>query len=147
VGQVKRSGRAPAENPSTSSRALFDELCALLRQHAAGFVVTSEMEGSQATGNKPGLFLYTREPVSIKGRAPRRECAAGVILQKHFVGFYLTPMYLAPATFAVTLPGLKKAKKGKSCFNLKRLDAAERRELEELLRRGVAWFRRETDER
>ena len=121
---------------------IFEELCGLLRRHGKGLDLATAVDRSTANGNKPGLHLYGKKAVSMFGGPIRRTYFAGVIQQKHFVGFYLMSLYWKPGEFGIRHPAWKKAKKGKCCFNLKVLDTGMKKELGELLDGGKRQFKK-----
>jgi hypothetical protein len=74
---------------------------------------------------KKGMQLLTPEPVSIPrvyGGKPTKLMVAAVMEQKTFVGFYLFSIYMDPSLKKRIPAPLLKLLKGKSCFNLKRVD-------------------------
>jgi hypothetical protein len=76
---------------------------------------------------KKGMQLLTPEPVSIPrvyGGKPTKLMVAAVMEQKTFVGFYLFSIYMDPSLKKKIPAPLLKFLKGKSCFNLKRVDDA-----------------------
>ena len=80
-----------------------------------------------AKTGKKSLQLTTAEPVAIPkiyGGKPTKLMVAAVMEQKNFVGFYLMSIYMNPALKKKIPAPLLKCLKGKSCFNLKRVDDA-----------------------
>jgi len=60
----------------------------------------------------------------------------GVKIQKHYVSYYLMPVYINLALLKTTSPALKKRMQGKSCFNFSSLDEALFAELARLTEAG-----------
>ena len=91
-----------------------------------------EFIDSQAQVKKESFHLYGKEMVEIFGKQ-KKVFLAGIIKQKHYVGFYFSPIYSDPDR--LDLSGkLKKILKGKTCFYVKDLSVLE--EIEELLIQG-----------
>ena len=65
------------------------------------------------------------------------------IIQKHYVSFYLMPVYMYPELLDTISPELKKRMQGKSCFNFKKVDDVLFNELSELTQRGFERFQQE----
>lgn len=65
----------------------------------------------------------------------------GVQIKKHYVSYYLMPVYVNPELLATISPDLKKRMQGKSCFNFKTVDEKLFKELAKLTRRGLQDFR------
>lgn len=103
----------------------------------------SAIIGSKAAALKEGFHLYGKKSVSIAGRKPQQTYIAGIILQKHFVGFYFMPIYSHPQLFKIKDPELQKFLKGKSCFNIKKFTPETKEELEDILKQGIALYRKE----
>jgi hypothetical protein len=66
-----------------------------------------------------------------------------VQVKKHYVSYYLMPVYLYPDLLDDISPGLKKRMQGKSCFNFKAVDEDLFAELAGLTRRGFERLRKE----
>ena len=65
------------------------------------------------------------------------------IIQKHYVSFYLMPVYMYPELLDAVSPDLKKRMQGKSCFNFKKVDEALFDELVILTKQGFERFQQE----
>lgn len=61
---------------------------------------------------------------------------AGIQPQKHFISFYLMPVYVFPDLLSGISDALRKRMQGKSCFNFKQSDPALFDELKALTRAG-----------
>ncbi len=121
---------------------IFGVLKNLLVKHSKGLYVRSSIIGSKVKSVKPAFHLYGKKKVSILGLPERQTYVAGIIMQKHFVGFYFMPMYSHPKEVPIKNELLKRAKKGKSCLNISTLDKAALKELALLLVKGIALYRK-----
>jgi hypothetical protein len=127
-----------------SKKENFLKLGKLLQKHGKNLSLTKKVIDSKAKDNKPQLLLYGKKSVSIYNRKPQPTYVAGVIEQKHFVGFYMMPIYSHQKVEGeIKNPDLKKALKGKSCFNITKLDSAMLKELDCLLASGIKTYRKE----
>lgn len=122
---------------------IFDEVKALILKHAKGLDTLTELPNSTAKEKKPGLVQYGKKEVAIGNRKPQKTYVSGVMLQKHFVGFYSMPLYSHPKELVLTDPDLIKMKKGKSCINLTKLTPSMKKELERIIKEGVQLYKKE----
>lgn len=61
------------------------------------------------------------------------------VARKDMVSFYFFPLY-HDTSFVEAIPTLRKTLKGKTCFNIKKADQLDEKELAALLKKGVsAW--------
>ncbi|MFQ5976760.1 MAG: hypothetical protein ACE5OZ_01360 [Candidatus Heimdallarchaeota archaeon] len=100
-------------------------------------VVTDAYIGSKAKIQKPGYHLYGRKEVSLFGKKPQKTYVAGVIQQKNYVSFYLSPIYSHPELLQHVSPELRKYLKGKSCFNIAKTASPIYDEIEKILKIGI----------
>lgn len=66
-----------------------------------------------------------------------------VNIKKNYVSFHLMPVYVFPELLINISPGLKKRMQGKSCFNFKKIETSELKELEILTSQGFKAFKKE----
>ena len=116
---------------------IFLQIKKILEQHSVDLLARDEYIGSQAKTKKPGYHLYGKKEVSLFGKKPKLTYIAGVIQQKHYVSFYLSPIYSHPDVYSDLSPDLKKVLKGKSCFNIKRATPQLLNDIKEVLERGI----------
>lgn len=64
-------------------------------------------------------------------------------IKKNYVSFHLMPVYIFPELLKSISPSLKKRMQGKSCFNFKKIDPAELKELEMLTKYGFDTYKKE----
>ena len=83
---------------------IFKAIKKKLENHSSSYLSTDLTIGSQAKQKKPGFHLYGKNEVSIFGKKPKRTYIAGVIQQKHYVSFYLSPIYSHPALYSGISP-------------------------------------------
>lgn len=127
---------------------IFGQLKKLLKKHAKGMdVMIGFLNASKASAvskAKPAYSLYGKKEVSVtESRKPQRVYLAGIIQQKHFVGFYFMPVYSHPKKFDIKHPDVKKFLKGKSCFNVTHTDKSILGEIDRLLKEGKALYKKE----
>jgi ABC-type dipeptide/oligopeptide/nickel transport system ATPase component len=87
-------------------------------------------EGMELIGNKE--VPYGSKKVLVPGMY-----FCSYVVRKDMVSFYFFPMYMAMPHFEALMPTLKKCIKGKSCFNFKKADQVDKKELEALLKKGL----------
>jgi hypothetical protein len=81
-------------------------------------------------GNKPVPYGYKKEIVPGM-------FFASIVARKDMVSFYFFPCYEHIDDFKNTAPELFKSLKGKTCFNFKKSEQVNEKELAALLKKGV----------
>lgn len=66
---------------------------------------------------------------------------AGVRTRKHYVSYFLMPVYAAPRLVQSLSPELKRRMHGLSCFNFTTIDPDHVKELSRLTKAGIDAFR------
>lgn len=122
---------------------MFDELAVLLRKYRKGLTLADALEGSKAKEKKQMLGLLGAKPVAIGTRKAQPTYVVGIILQKHFVGFYSMPLYSHPKEIVIRDKDVAKMRKGKSCINVTTLTPAIKKELERLVKEGIRVYKKE----
>lgn len=117
--------------------AIFIEIKKILEENSSNFLETDKYIGSKAKQEKQGFHLYGRKNVSLFGKKPQPTYIAGVIQQKNYVSFYLSPIYSHPELYTDISGDLKKILKGKSCFNISKASHQLLDEIEKVLKRGI----------
>lgn len=120
---------------------IFLELKEILKNNSSEFVERDKYIGSKAKQQKPAYHLYGKKEVSLFGKEPQPTYVAGVIKQKNYVSFYLSPIYSHPELYEEINPDLKKVLKGKSCFNIKKTNPSLLNEIEKALEIGIEKYR------
>ena len=84
-------------------------------------------------GNKP--VPYGSKKVIVPGMY-----FSSVVARKDMVSFYFFPLYYHEKDFETLIPGIGKYLKGKTCFNFKKTEQLNRKELDAMLKKGIqAW--------
>lgn len=116
---------------------IFREIKKILEKNSSDFLKKDKYIGSQAKQQKLSFHLYGSKDVSLFGKKPQPTYIAGVIQQKNYVSFYLSPIYSHPELYTDISNDLKKVLKGKSCFNISKANHQLLDEIEEVLKRGI----------
>jgi len=66
----------------------------------------------------------------------------GVQIKKNYVSFHLMPVYVNPKLLNNLSPELKRRMQGKSCFNFKKIDEKQVKELAKLIKRGYEYYKK-----
>ena len=93
--------------------------------------------------NEKEYHLYSIKDVEYMERQFHEIYFAATVIKKNFVGFYFFPLYTHPQYFAGLPPELKKTLKGKTCFNIKKMDAILLTQVQELLKKGFDLYKKE----
>lgn len=94
-------------------------------------VVSKDKEGVfELMGNK--TVPYGSKKIMVPGMY-----FSSVVLRKDMVSYYFFPIYMQQKEFIDLIPTLQKCLKGKSCFNFKKPEQVDKKELAALLKKGV----------
>lgn len=97
---------------------------------------------STAKTPKKQLHLYGRKEVQIFKRPKQKTYVVGVMANKNSIGFYSMAVYGFPKEFKLS-PTFKKTLNGKSCFQIKALDAALEKEIGYVIEKSITLFKKE----
>ena len=87
--------------------------------------------------DKDGQYqLYIIKDIELAGRKFSECYFGGAVIQKTMVAFYFFPIYTHPKEFSLPA-SIKKNLKGKSCFNFKKTEQVNVKELNALLKKGA----------
>ena len=97
-------------------------------------VASKDKEGVfELMGNKP--VPYGSKKIMVPGMY---FCSA--VARKDMISFYFFPIYYHTADYIDLIPTMAKCLKGKTCFNIKKAEQINVKELNALLKKGVvAW--------
>ncbi|MBH9577274.1 hypothetical protein [Inhella proteolytica] len=107
----------------------FAALRELLRAQAAGLVLRTDT---------PDCYYLDTDHVMPNGQPLFFGSAQ---IKKHYVSYYLMPVYVRPALLEGISPGLRQRMQGKSCFNFKRVEPELFGELAQLTAAGLQSYR------
>ncbi len=116
--------------------AIFAKLKAGLKQQCPPMVCSKDRtDAFEIIGN-------TRVPYgSTKKFVPGMHFAS-VVARKDMVSFYFMPIYYHRDAFAAVAPTLLKSLKGKACFNFRKAEEVDNRELTAMLKTGVGVWKK-----
>jgi hypothetical protein len=86
-------------------------------------------------GNKP--VPYGSKKVIVPGMY-----FSSVVSRKDMISFHFFPIYFRNPDFIDIIPTMSKYLKGKSCFNFKKPEQVNTKELDALLKKGVAVWKK-----
>ncbi len=117
---------------------IFNALKSALEKLSPPMVVSKNKKGVfELIGNKP--VPYGSKKTIVPGMY-----FSSVVARKDMVSFYFLPLYYHQKDFIDTIPSMKKYLKGKTCFNFKKSEEVNNKELEALLKKGAkAWKKSE----
>ena len=122
--------------PLTSEirKSIFELLKTALAKQSPPMVVSKDKESVfELMGNKP--VPYGSKKVIVPGMY-----FSSVVTRKDIVSFYFFPLYFHEDEYRDIIPTLIKCLKGKTCFNFKKPEQINEKELNAMLRKGVqAW--------
>jgi hypothetical protein len=109
------------------------KLSTALAKCSPPMVITRQSEnGMELIGNKPVPYGYSKKIV------PGMYFSSFVV-RKDMVSFYFFPMYMQEG-FKELIPEMIKTLKGKTCFNIRKPEQINEKELSALLKKGItAW--------
>jgi hypothetical protein len=118
----------------TSAERDLSETFATLRD-----VLAAQSGDLVVTVDRPGDFQVASP--AMQDRIGRPLSVAGVRTRKHYVSYFLMPVYAAPRLVRSLSPGLKKRMHGLSCFNFTTIDPDQIDELSKLTKTGIGAFK------
>lgn len=117
-------------------QAIFDTLKPLLQSYTPPLTARVDTPARYELWSvKP-----TAEPLLVEGRKRSEVFFASLIIQKAYVGFYFMPVYVETELKTIFQPELLRLLKGKSCFHIKKLDAALLGQIEAALKIGFELY-------
>lgn len=113
---------------------IFEKIRSALEKQAPPMVVSKErVDVFELSGNKPVPYGSKKEIVPGM-------YFSSVVARKDMVSFYFFPLYYHEDDFKDLIPTMIKCLKGKTCFNFKKSEQVDEKELNALLKKGVkAW--------
>ena len=117
-----------------SLRPPFTETFTTLRE-----VLAAQSDELVVTVDRPGEFRVAS--ATMQDRSGQPLVVAGVRARKHYVSYFLMPLYAAPRLVQSLSPELKKRMHGLSCFNFTSIDPSQIKQLSRLTRAGIDAFR------
>lgn len=115
-------------------KAIFEKLKASLQKQCPPMVCAKDKPDCyEIIGNKP-------VPYGSRKKIVPGLYFAGTVARKDMVSFYFMPIYYHQKDFVDIAPTLLKSLKGKACFNFKKSEEVNEKEVVALLKKGVqAW--------
>jgi hypothetical protein len=115
---------------------IFSILKTALEKHAPPMVVRKGKAGTiELIGNKP--VPYGSKKTIVPGMY-----FSSAVTRKDMVSFYFFPIYYRQEEFMKLIPTLSKTLKGKTCFNIKKPEQVNPKELNALLKKGVTVWKK-----
>ena len=133
---VRPVARAPKRTPQEKESDLahaFEEIRALLEKYTPPLEVRTDAKG--------GYHLWSVKDIVVAGRQRKDVYFAGVIHQKGYIGFYYMPVYTNPEQKSMFEPDLLSLLKGKSCFHVRGLEPAVRKQIKDALASGIRLYK------
>ena len=116
---------------------IFDSIKSVLQKQCPPMVVCKDKEGVyELMGNKP--VPYGSKKTIVPGMY-----FSSVVARNDMVSFYFFPIYFHAPDFIDLIPTMAKCLKGKTCFNIKKREKVNTKELNALLKKGVAAWKKQ----
>ncbi len=119
---------------TTELKPIYDALRPLLAKHSPPLVATFDLDSRYE--------LWSQKEVFFAGKKRSEVFFAGLIIQRHYVGFYFMPIYANPGMTKVLGKELVARLKGKSCFHITALDRTLTAQIRRALKEGMAMYRK-----
>ena len=101
-------------------------------------VASKDKEGVfELMGNKP-MLSYGSKKTMVPGMY-----FCSVLTRKDMISFHFFPIYYHMADYIDLIPAMAKYLKGKTCFNFKKAEQVDVKELNALLKKGVAAWKKQ----
>ncbi len=124
--------RTPEEEAADLAHAM-EEIRALLETYTPPLEVRAEKGG--------GYHLWSVKDIVIAGRKRKDVYFAGVMQQKGYISFHYMPIYVDSEQKAMFKPELLSLLKGKSCFHIRCLDPALKKQIKDALKSGMKLYK------
>jgi hypothetical protein len=113
---------------------IFEKIKSILQKQSPPMVISKNTKDCfELIGNKP--VPYGSKKVMTPGMY-----FCSVFVRKDMISFHFFPIYMNREIFEPLIPNMIKLLKGKSCFNFKKPEHLNEKELTALLTKGVeAW--------
>jgi hypothetical protein len=113
---------------------IFETIRSVLQKQCPPMVASKDKEEVyELMGNKP--VPYGSKKIIVPGMY-----FSSVVARKDMVSFYFFPIYYHTSDYIDLVPTMAKCLKGKTCFNFKKIDQVNIKELSALMKKGVqAW--------
>ena len=117
-----------------SRKIIFDKVKKELEKCCPPMAISKDkIDVFEIMGNKPVPYGYKK--VIVPGMY-----FCSVLIKKEMISLHFFPIYIQPDLFKDLAPNLFKCLKGKPCFNFKKEEQVDSKELAALLKKGVeAW--------
>ena len=111
---------------------IFNSIRSVLVKQCPPMVASKDKEGVyELMGNK--AVPYGSKKIIVPGMY-----FCSVVARKDMVSFYFFPIYYHEKDFIDLIPTMAKCLKGKTCFNFKKPEQVNTKELTALMKKGVA---------
>ncbi|MBK7434946.1 MAG: hypothetical protein IPI66_14365 [Chitinophagaceae bacterium] len=115
---------------------IFSCIKEVMAKYVPPMVVSKEKSGVyELMGNKP--VPYGSKKVIVPGMY-----FSSIVARKDMISFYFFPIYYQTEEFIGLIPTVSKCLKGKTCFNFKKPEQVNVKELNALLKKGVAAWKK-----
>ena len=113
---------------------IFENIKSVLQKQSPPMVVSKNTKDCfELIGNK--AVPYGSKKVMAPGMY-----FSSVVVRKDMISFHFFPIYMNREIFESLIPNMIKLLKGKSCFNFKKPEQVNEKELSALLKKGIeAW--------
>ena len=136
AGTRRPTARVPTRTPQEKPVDLDlvdQELRALLEKYAPPLEVRSDAKG--------GYHLWSVKNIGVEGRKRKEVYFAGVVPQKGYISFHYMPVYTIPEQKSTFKPELLSLLKSKSCFHIRRLEPAVKKQIKDALASGIKLYK------
>jgi len=130
------SNRAIKEKPDKSAdfKEIFNRIKQVMKCFTPPFKVI--------TDNEKSFEMVSDKEIVFMGRKRENVYFAATKIQKTFVGFHLMHIYAQPSEIDRLGKDLKKLLKGKSCFQIKKVNDDLLHQIKESLEQGIDCYKR-----
>jgi len=113
---------------------IYDALRTLLAKYSPPLVVTYDLDSRYE--------LWSQKEIFFAGKKRGEIFFAGLIIRRHYVGFYFMPIYSNPGMKKMLGKELVARLKGKSCFHSTALDRTLAAQIRQALNEGMVMYRK-----
>lgn len=112
---------------------VYNKIKSILKKHKGVLTAKKDVKGDYQ--------LYSIKKIEVLNKVVDEMYFAGVTVKKNDVRFYFFPLYTHLKEFRLT-PSLKKRLKGKTCFQINKLDEELMNDISLLIKKGYEVYRK-----
>ena len=118
-----------------TKKEIFEKMKSIMQKQIPPLVISKNTDDNfELIGDKPVPYGSTKKIVPGM-------YFSSLLVRKDLISFHFFPMYINREVFIPLIPNMIKILSGKTCFNIKKLEQMNEKELSALFKRGIELFK------